>query len=190
VPALPGRTLILVDTSGSMHAGFSKDGTVMRWDAAVVFGIALGYRCASADVVSFSDSGYTWASRPPATAASRVFPLTTGGSVLAEVKRWSEEGYFIGGGTDTAGAVKRHYRGHDRVVILTDEQANSHASVDQAVPGNVPLYTWNLAGYQVGHAPSGSANRHAFGGLTDQGFRMVPLLESGRHATWPWQGRD
>ncbi|WP_037606537.1 vWA domain-containing protein [Streptacidiphilus rugosus] len=189
VPALRGRTLILVDTSGSMHAGFSKDGTVMRWDAAVVFGLALGHRCANADVVSFSDSGYTWAGRQPATAPDRVFPLAKGGSVLAEVRRWSEEGYFIGGGTDTAGAIRRHYRGHDRVVILTDEQANGHASVDQAVPGNVPLYTWNLAGYRVGHAPSGSAHRHAFGGLTDQGFRMIPLLESGADTAWPWESR-
>jgi hypothetical protein len=185
VPSLPGRTLVLVDTSGSMHAGFSQDGTVMRWDAAVVFGIALGYRCAGADVVSFSDAGYGWSSR--ATVGSRVFPLKPGGSVLAEVKRWNDEGYFIGGGTDTAGAVQRHYTGHDRVVILTDEQANSHQSVDQAVPRHVPMYTWNLAGYRVGHAPSGAANRHTFGGLTDQGFRMVPLLEAGANAAWPWE---
>jgi hypothetical protein len=184
---LPGRTLVLVDTSGSMHAGFSKDGTVMRWDAAVVFGIALGYRCAQADVVSFSDAGYGygWNSRGNSD-ASRPFALTPGGSVLAEVKRWNDDGYFIGGGTDTAGAVQRHFAGHDRVVILTDEQANSNGSVDRAVPANVPMYTWNLAGYRAGHAPSGSRNRHTFGGLTDAAFRMVPLLEAGANATWPW----
>lgn len=180
VPELPGRTLVLVDTSGSMHSGFSKDGTVMRWDAAVVFGIALGYRCAQADVVSFSDSWYR------NDTSSKVFSLKPGGSVLSEVKRWSDDGYFIGGGTDTTAAVQRHFAAHDRVVILTDEQANSNASVDQAVPASVPLYTWNLAGYRVGHAPSGSRNRHTFGGLSDQAFGMIRLLEAGANARWPW----
>jgi hypothetical protein len=27
------------------------------------------------------------------------------------------------GGTNTADAIRRHYAGHDRVVIVTDEQA-------------------------------------------------------------------
>lgn len=190
VPVLSGRTLVLVDTSGSMHAGFSKDGTVMRWDAAVVFGIALGYRCQQADVVSFSDAWngayYGYGMNTGSTVPSKEFKLTPGGSVLAEVKRWADGGYFIGGGTDTTGAVQRHYSGHDRVVILTDEQANSNTSVDRAVPTNVPLYTWNLAGYRVGHGPSGSRNRHTFGGLSDQAFGMIRLLEAGANAAWPW----
>ena len=49
------------------------------------------------------------------------------------------------------------------------------------------MYTWNLAGYQAGHAPSGGRNRHAFGGLTDAAFRMIPALEAGASARWPWQ---
>ena len=50
------RCYLLLDTSSSMNAGFSKDGTLMRWDAAALFGIALGHRCAHADVVSFSSA--------------------------------------------------------------------------------------------------------------------------------------
>ncbi|MHA6764710.1 TROVE domain-containing protein [Streptacidiphilus sp. PAMC 29251] len=191
VPKLPGRTLVLVDTSGSMREAFSKDGTVMRWDAAVVFGIALGYRCAQADIVSFSDvwdgARYGYGPNSGSAVPSKQFALTPGGSVLSEVKRWNEQGYFIGGGTDTTGAVQRHYSGHDRVVILTDEQANNHTSVDKALPETAPLYTWNLAGYRTGHAPSGTRNRHTFGGLTDQAFRMVPMLEAGANAHWPWE---
>ena len=87
--------------------------------------------------------------------------------------------------TDTAGAVRAHYQGHDRVVIVTDEQTAT-ANVSDVVPAHVPVYTWNLGGYQHGHAPSGSANRHTFGGLTDQAFRLIPLLEAGRNAAWPW----
>ncbi|MEU5263467.1 TROVE domain-containing protein [Amycolatopsis sp. NPDC021455] len=178
VPALGGRTLILVDTSASMNMGFSKDGSLMRWDAAAVFGLALGRRCADADVVSFSD-------RFLGGARTKVFKLRPGGSLLSDVERWKSGGFFLGGGTNTSGALKKHFAKHDRVVILTDEQAG-WGDVGQALPAHVPLYTWNLAGYRFGHAPSGSAHRHTFGGLTDQGFRMIPLLERGKNADWPF----
>lgn len=183
VPELKGRTLILVDTSGSMHSPFSKDGTLMRWDAATVFGLSLARRAQSADLVSFS--GGFWGDRRN---ASKVFPMAQGESLLKSLDRWKGGGYFIGGGTDTAGAIQRHYHGHDRVVILTDEQANSHGygDVTAAVPQDRMVYTFNLAGYDRGHAPSGTGTRHTFGGLTDAGFRLIPLIERGRNADWPW----
>lgn len=182
VPELKGRTLILVDTSGSMHSPFSKDGTLLRWDAATVFGLALARRAESADVVSFSASH--WGGRD----ATKVFPMAQGESLLKSLDRWKNGGYFIGGGTDTEGAVRRHYASHDRVVILTDEQANYHGygDVTASVPKDRKVYTWNLAGYARGHAPAGSDNRHTFGGLTDAAFRMIPLLERARNADWPF----
>ncbi|MEU3613545.1 TROVE domain-containing protein [Streptomyces sp. NPDC006872] len=185
IPQLGGRTLILVDTSSSMNETFSRDGSLMRWDAAALFGIALGRRCANADVVSFSSARYYVHDAPGAK--TKAFPLARGGSVLGDVQKWRDGGWFLGGGTDTAAALQQEFLGHDRVVIVTDEQAGcDHVEVDRAIPQATPMYTWNLAGYQAGHAPSGSGQRHAFGGLTDAAFRMVPFLESGRDATWPW----
>ncbi|MFJ3083010.1 TROVE domain-containing protein [Streptomyces halstedii] len=188
IPRLGGRTLVLVDTSSSMDAPFSRDGTLMRWDAAALFGIALGARCAQVDVVSFSSARYYMNDQPGAK--TKAFPLTRGGSLLGDVRKWKEGGWFLGGGTDTAAALRQEFKGHDRVVIVTDEQAGHDGrEVTEAIPSATPMYTWNLAGYQAGHAPSGSANRHTFGGLTDQAFRMIPLLESGRDATWPWENK-
>jgi hypothetical protein len=183
VPELQGRTLILVDTSGSMNSGFSRDGSLMRWDAATVFGLALARRCADADVVSFS--GSYWGGQGEST---KVFATKNGESLLRSVDRWKSGGYFIGGGTDTAAAVRTHYRGHNRVVILTDEQAayGGYGDVTAPVPNDRMVYTWNLAGYQHGHAPSGFGTRHTFGGLTDAGFKMIPMLESGRNGDWPF----
>ncbi len=188
IPQLGGRTLILVDTSSSMDAPFSRDGTLMRWDAAALFGIALGARCVQADVVSFSSARYYMSDQPGAK--TKAFPLTRGGSLLGDVRKWKEGGWFLGGGTDTAAALRQEFKGHDRVVIVTDEQASHDGrEVTEAIPASTPMYTWNLAGYQAGHAPSGSGQRHTFGGLTDQAFRMIPLLESGRDATWPWENK-
>jgi hypothetical protein len=185
VPVLSGRTLVLVDTSSSMNASFSKDGTVHRWDAAAVFGIALGQRCATADVVSFSSNQFYYHDTPgPKT---KVFPARRGESLLRSVERWKSDGFFLGGGTDTSGALRKHFAGHDRVVILTDEQAaHDGAEVGQSIPATTPLYTFNLAGYQMGHAADGRY-RTTLGGLTDAGFRLIPLLEAGYNAAWPWQ---
>jgi hypothetical protein len=174
VPALDGRTLILIDTSGSMNSSFSKDGSLRCWDAATVFGLALAARAADATVVSFSNS-------------TKVFPAVKGESVLAGVRRFKEGGNFFGGGTETEAAVRAHYKDHHRVVILTDEQAHWHGSADvaAAVPRLVPVYTWNLAGYRVGHTPN-VGNRYTFGGLSDAAFAMIPLIEAGSVSQWPF----
>jgi hypothetical protein len=171
VPALPGRTLVLVDRSGSMFCPMSARSAMTRADAAAVFGTALALRAAAADLVEFGTT-------------SQVVWVRRGTSVLTVA-----EGMASLGGTNTADAVRRHFAGHDRVVILTDEQAwGGYAGEDPTavVPAHVPVYTFNLAGYRYGHGPSGTGNRHTFGGLTDQGFAAIPLIESGRDADWPF----
>jgi hypothetical protein len=136
-----------------------------------VFGAALAVRAQRADLIEFGTG-------------SRAVRFRRGESVLRVVDRFDALG-----GTNTADAVRRHYRGQDRVVIITDEQAWSGwsaAEPTQAVPADVPVYTWNLAGYRFGHGPSGVGRRHTFGGLTDAGFAMIPLLEAGESGSWPF----
>ncbi|MFI6786815.1 TROVE domain-containing protein [Nonomuraea sp. NPDC050383] len=171
VPALEGRTLILVDRSGSMFGAISERSGLNRADSAAVFGSALAMRAESADLVEFGTT-------------SKPVPYSPGESVLRVVERFGSLG-----GTNTAKAVRAHYRGHDRIVIVTDEQAwggNNGGNPTGQVPANVPVYTWNLAGYQYGHGPSGERTRHTFGGLSDAAFRMIPLLEAGKNADWPF----
>jgi hypothetical protein len=170
VPALKGRTLILVDRSGSMFGSISERSKLDRADTAAIFGAALALRAENVDLVEFGTS-------------SRRVEFGRGQSVLRVLEKFGSLG-----GTNTQQAVSSHYRAHDRVVIVTDEQAHysGYGDVTAAVPAQVPVYVWNLAGYQYGQGPSGSKNRHTFGGLTDNAFRMVPLLEAGRNARWPW----
>lgn len=170
VPALPGRTLVLVDRSGSMWARLSDRSQLNRADAAAIFGTALALRAEDADLVEFGTT-------------SRRLKIRKGESVLKILGRFGDLG-----GTDTTSAVRAHYRGQDRVLIVTDEQYafNHHGDPTEQIPAHVPVYTWNLAGYRAGHGPSGKANRHTFGGLSDAAFRMVPLLEGARDADWPW----
>lgn len=175
VPQLRGNTLILIDTSGSMGDTFSKDGTLKRWDAAAMFGLALAQRCDQVTVVSFSNH-------------SAVFPMTQGASLLTLLNQFKQR-YFFNGGTNTAGTVRHHWNNSfDRIIVLTDEQADTHygVSVFDAVPANKMAISFNLAGYRVGHAESGSAYRVTIGGLTDQAFRLLPILEQRAAGQWPF----
>lgn len=169
VPSLPGRTLILVDRSGSMFFETEGQTELTRADAAAVFGTALALRSENADLVQFGTFSNQIALRPEDT-------------VLDTVGRFTDCG-----GTNTAGALQRHYAGHDRVVIITDEQAyGSSRPVLVPVPTTVPVYTWNLVGYARGHAAVGP-HRYTFGGLSDAAFRLIPLIEAGQDAGWPWE---
>lgn len=175
VPVFDGRTLILIDTSGSMNEVFSKDGSLRYWDAAAIFGLSLAARN-HADVISFSNS-------------NKVFPLRRGESLLTALERF-KTGYYYGAGTQTEHAVRAHFNSsvHKRVIILTDEQANyhGHRDVAAAVPANIPVITFNLAGYKVGHMESGSATRITIAGLSDSAFKLLPVLEKRANGEWPF----
>jgi len=199
VPSLSGRTLVLVDLSQSMYGQTLSDRSDLRWvDAAAVFGAALAKRAESADLYGFGSIPRRYSF----TSASSVLPLATS---MTDTRTTPAElginGYapqdILGlGGTETAKALRETYAGHDRIVIVTDEQythsswygyghtGNVNALLDQF---NVPTYTWNLAGYQVGQAESGAKRRHVFGGLSDTSFRAIPALEAGLSQAWPWE---
>ncbi|MFE6051529.1 TROVE domain-containing protein [Kitasatospora sp. NPDC056446] len=165
VPVLPGRTLVLVDRSLSMFDQPSARTRLNRADTAAVFGTALAVRAEHADLVQFGSD-------------SRV--VVPERSVLDTLRRFRNLG-----GTFTAAAVKRHYREHDRVVVVTDEQTHwTPHDVFEPVPEDVPVYTWNLAGYATGHTAPGP-HRHTFGGLSDAAFTLIPLLERGHDAARP-----
>lgn len=189
VPTLSGRTLVLVDRSPSMFPGYycstPNKGDIPLAEQAAVFGAAVALRAQDATLVEFG-------------AESRRVTVPKAGSVLRLVEAFTQIN-----GTDIPSAVRQHYAGHDRVIVVTDEQTRPgylpsnmwghggmrETGIDELIPTQVPVYMWNMAGYRPGAMPSGVGNRHAFGGLSDAAFRMIPLLEAGRSASWPWMSK-
>lgn len=180
VPALSGRTLILVDQSGSMYGGRMSEHSSVNWsEAAALFGSALALRAENADLIQFGTD-------------HKVVPFRKGDSLLLTAKKFSSMG-----GTNTARALGDRFNGHDRVIIVTDEQCTPGyvgnavwgyaTNINDIIPQSVPMYMWNFGGYRVGSAPSGMENRHTLGGLSDSAFRMIPLIEDGVDGTWPWE---
>jgi hypothetical protein len=178
LPALPGRSLILVDTSASMSSrGFSAKSAMSPVKAAAVFGVALAARGERVDLYGFADGVFR-------------HDVPAGASVIREVDRFIDRVGEVGHGTRIAKSVKKTLRGHDRVFVITDMQTfapgRDTGDVTDVVPRTTPLYGFNLGGYRRTAFDAGSPNRIEFGGLTDATFRMVPLIEAGRDADWPF----
>jgi len=186
VPALDGDTLILVDRSISMFGTLSKSTQLNFADSAALFGSALALRAEKATLVAFGDN-------------SKEISFKRSDSVLKTVERFERMG-----GTMTYDALVKHFdpSKHTRVVLITDEQATGayyrstanrgwgyqtvQGDILDAIPSTIPAYTWNLAGYRAGHGES-KTNRTYLGGLSDQAFKLIPLLERGYDAGWPWE---
>ncbi len=185
VPALGGKTLILLDTSASMRGvGFSAKSQMRMLDAAALFASALALKGEDVDLRIF------------ATTCKRL-EFGKGGSVLRLVESIDRTVGAVGHGTDIAGAVRSGYSDQDRIIVLTDMQTMGpargygyvygagSAGIRGNVPTKVPIFGFNLSGGGSTQINSGS-NEYELGGLTDHTFKMINLLERGRKADWPW----
>jgi len=183
VPSLSGKTLILCDLSGSMDWALSTKSDVKRLAPASIFAAALAIKAEKAELVAFSEE-------------TKVVPFRKDQSVLLLTKDLVEAVPHLG--TATWQAVKKHFKDHDRVIIVTDEQSDYSGSwglgrrdwTDKdpsgIVPETTPIFIFNVAGYAAGTMPSGKKNRYTFGGLTDAAFTAIELLERGNDQEWPF----
>jgi hypothetical protein len=192
VPVLGGKTLVLVDVSGSMVAPMSGRSELQRWEVAGVFAAAIATRAEHADLYAYGSAqgaARLWqrARRgplPSATDRKERIEFGGGASVFTVLNRIRGSRCF-NGGTETWQAVADTYTGQDRVFIVSDEQAFGGGR--DPGPGAIPLiYTWNLGGYVPAHNQSGARGRYTFGGLTDRSFAVVPLLEAAKDGAWPF----
>lgn len=170
VPSLPGRTLILVDRSVSMFTQVARCSAVTVADRAAVFGTALALRAEDADLVQFGTS-------------HRQVEFAPGEPLPTVLERF----WQLGDG-NAADAVGAHFRGHDRVVIITDEPDGSawqgpHPAA--ALPARTPSYIWNVAGTARTH-DGADDRRYVFSGLTDAAFDVITLIETVHRGEWPF----
>lgn len=126
---LPGQTLILVDVSGSMMDKLSAKSELQRWEAAA--GLAVLVR-----EIADRCRVYTFADTLTEVRNWRGLPLITG------------IGSRVGGGTALMKSVQDALRTNpnaDRIIVVTDEQANSEGSRLPAVTNG---YLLNVASYR------------------------------------------
>lgn len=126
---LPGKTALMIDTSGSMFMNLSSRSDTSRLDAA--FGLAVLCRelCEEAHIFTFSD-------RVVSIPAERGFALVR----LMEDSQL-HKGTFLGEAVREMNAGV----GCDRLIVITDEQ-----SADDVPAPRVPGYLINVASYRRG----------------------------------------
>ncbi len=197
IPDLPGRTLVLVDTSDSMRGGVSGKSTIRHVDIGALIGVALAYRGCQVDLVGFADGVFR-------------HPVTAGGSMLRDIAAFTQRIGEVGHGTRIMESVQATFNGHDRVVVVSDmqtfPQGNAgysygrpyydvmgrvqrnqvrHQTVSDMVPANVPLFGINTTGYATAVVDSSRPNRFEVGGFSDKVFTMFAALSTG-DGSWPF----
>lgn len=127
MPQLSGKTIMLVDVSGSMHARLSAKSDLSRLDAAAA--LASVCNCEELRVFSFADEVVEVPPRRGLAGAAAIKAAQAGG------------GTYLG---EAVAAVSKFP--HDRLIVITDEQ-----SAD-AVPRPVAerAYMINVGSYQNG----------------------------------------
>lgn len=172
IPALH-RSLILIDTSGSMQAPLSGRSAIQRVEVAAVMAMATAKRAIKVDVVVYGQD-------------SALVPGLHGASVLGAVDGIVRSVGAVGHATYGHTAIARWFdpARHTRVIVFTDDQQQDagHVRLD-----HVPLiYTFDLAGYRPRAMESGARGRYTLGGFTDATFEVMRVLEDGRNASWPF----
>jgi TROVE domain len=176
IPDFPGKTLVMVDVSGSMQSAVGGERSKMsRKQAAALFGAAVAKR--SNDFVL-------------AAYATGVQILSRGvRSTLRTIEAFDALDGVNGHSTNTWPCVEQVYRQvgpFDRILIFTDLQHHpSHAGA-RNIPAHVPIYVWDLGGYKPSGMELGSG-RYLLGGLSDQSFKLISMLENFKAGTWPWE---
>lgn len=175
VPEFSGRTLVLIDGSGSMQSHLSAKSSVQYWEPGAVFAAVQAMKCDNVDLVLFATS-------------SVAVPFGRGASTMRLVEKIQTDFMRgqVGYGTNTFEAINKHYKGHDRVIIFSDLQAMSAYGQREADAITAPIYSFDLAGYKGVAMPAGKANRYLLAGFSDACFSMIPMLEAGEDAGWPF----
>jgi len=151
VEKLPGRTLLVVDISGSMNGMISAKSELSRIDAAKALTILAREVCE--DVVIYATAGND---SKGTHATMRIPPLH--GFALGEYLTSGAVRTKLGGGgiflTQCIKFIEQDYKGKfDRVIVFTDEQDCSARSEDN--PSKAPLlseknYILNVGSYRNG----------------------------------------
>ncbi|HLH07935.1 MAG TPA: TROVE domain-containing protein [Terriglobales bacterium] len=129
---LKGKTVLLVDVSGSMIAMLSRRSEMLRTDAAYGLAILLREICEDVSIYSFSD-------RLVRVPARRGFALRD-----AIEASQSHNSTYLG---KALGELSESY---DRVIVITDEQTHDRVPAPKA-----PGYVINVASYKngIGYGP-------------------------------------
>jgi 60 kDa SS-A/Ro ribonucleoprotein len=145
---LPGKTILMVDVSGSMGGRLSRKSDMTRMD--VAFGLAILARemCEDAKIYATAGSDSKMVHATALIAARRGFALSE--AVRHEAGRLGGGGIFL---TQCLDYARERERETDRIIVLTDEQdCDRKLSPDKAPAFGKSNYIVNISNERNGIA--------------------------------------
>lgn len=199
IPAFPGRTAVLCDTSASMRDTVSSKSKVKRVDIGALFAVALAARGDDVTLCGFADGLFHHALQP-------------GGSVLRQTRKFTDRVGEVGHGTQALEAVAAVMNAAPqtgsraplrRIVLISDMQTMQAGrgtwywmrnpaygggdTVSKIVPKNINVFAWDLAGYGNTQIDTTKPGRYELGGFSDKCFSIMSMLDKGIGSSWPWE---
>jgi len=164
VPKFDGKTLVVLDESGSMSGKPMEIGSLF---AAVL------YKSNNADLITFSDN-------------ARYRNLHSRDSVLSIAEKLQSD--YNGGGTDFHSIFTTANQAYNRIIILSDMQGwvgytaptKTFATFKAKTKSNPHVYSFDLNGYGTLQFPEYQV--YCIAGFSDRVFDIIKLLEQDRHA--------
>lgn len=142
-PKLPGKTVLILDTSGSMHQRISAKSDLTRLDTAAALAILVREVCEN--VVIYCTAG----SDSLRKHATMVIPARRGFALSDYITSHEVRGKIGGGGIflkQCLDYVEMHEKSADRVITLTDEiDCDDKASPEKASAFGMNNYIINVA---------------------------------------------
>lgn len=179
VPKIPGRTLVLIDTSGSMSSPLSAKSSVSYADVSEMFGAIASKVCESADIVAF------------ATDFKQVHFSETSGILyrMEKIKTtdvgWSTDAY------KPLEFVRSKNIKYDRIVLFSDMQCYDSIGYNssfaesfikyQRTVNPAYLYSVDLAGYGTAQVPQDTKNVCLMAGWSEKILEFIPAFETDKN---------
>lgn len=189
VPKFDGKTLVVVDHSGSMDS--TEHGNLTNFEIGALFGVALA-KSNDADFMYFGDiakyAGINPVDSTP-TLVEKLDKLNDGsGFYMWNTEPGRATGTEVGHGTNFHAIFEEANKAYDRIVIFSDMQGwvnydaptSSFAEYKRRTGSNPKIFSIDLAGYGTLQFPE----RDVFilAGFSDKIFDLMKLLESDRQA--------
>ena len=181
VPVFDGKTLVVVDASGSM--GSVEHGNLTNFEIGALFAVALAKTNAS-DIMYFGTLAKY----------AGINPEDSTITLVEHLKRlnqgWSEDagGTNVGHGTNFHAIFDEAREAYDRIVIFSDMQGwvgyhaptKSFENYKKRTGANPHIYSIDLSGYGSAQFPENMI--YQLSGFSDKIFSLMSLLETDKQA--------
>lgn len=177
VPELPGKTLFVLDVSGSMSSPLSTKSEVSILEASACYCAVAAMRSEDVTVAKFGTK-------------ARLFSFDRENPIFTEIERLcGNDGCGHGTQFSAISSLNLPCGGFDRMFLFSDEQVmadnwrNSWCGEASARETALKLadhvYSFDLGGYSNGVLDMSNPNVLLLTGLSDKLFEMIPYFEDG-----------